>query len=74
MPHKYELVVFWSSEDDAFVVEVPDLPGCMAHGTTPTEAVAEVERAIELWIGTARELGREVPEPRARALDRARRG
>jgi predicted RNase H-like HicB family nuclease len=74
MPHKYELVVFWSSEDDAFVVEVPDLPGCMAHGTTPTEAVAEVERAIELWIETARELGRRVPEPRTRALNQVHRG
>jgi predicted RNase H-like HicB family nuclease len=73
MSHKYELVVFWSSEDDAFVVEVPDLPGCMAHGATPTEAVAQAERAIELWIDTARELGRPVPEPRDRALNKVRR-
>lgn len=69
MPHKYELVVFWSADDDAFVVEVPDLPGCMAHGATPAEAVAAVEQAIDLWIDTARELGRQVPRPRERSLD-----
>ena len=74
MPHKYELVVFWSSEDDAFVVQVPELPGCMAHGATPTEAVAQAEQAIDLWIDTARDLGRPVPRPRERALDQVPRG
>lgn len=66
MPHKYELIVFWSPEDDAFVVHVPELPGCMAHGTTPAEAVGQAEQAIDLWIATARELGREIPKPRRR--------
>lgn len=74
MPHKYELVVFWSSEDDAFVVQVPELPGCMAHGATPTEAVAQAEQAIDLWIDTARDLGRPVPRARERALNQVPRG
>ena len=66
MPHKYELIVSWSQEDHAFVVDVPELPGCMAHGSTPGEAVAQAEQAIDLWIETARDLGRPVPEPRHR--------
>ena len=74
MPHKYELVVFWSAEDDAFVVEVPELPGCMAHGGTPAEALEHAEQAIDLWIETALDLGREVPAPRDRALNHVRRG
>ena len=74
MPHKYELIVFWSAEDDAFVVEVPDLPGCMAHGTTRAEAVDHAEQAIDLWIETARGLGRPVPRPRERVVDQVGRG
>jgi len=74
MPHKYELIVFWSAEDDAFIVEVPELPGCMAHGVTPAEALDHAEHAIDLWIETARELGRPVPHPRDRALNQVRRG
>ncbi len=74
MPHKYELIVFWSGEDDAFVVEVPDLPGCMAHGTTRADAVAHAEQAIDLWIETARGLGRPVPRPRERVVDQVGRG
>jgi predicted RNase H-like HicB family nuclease len=50
--HKYELIVYWSAEDDAFVVEVPELPGCMAHGATPAEAVASAQEAIALWLDT----------------------
>ncbi len=65
---KYELIVCWSAEDQAFVVEVPELPGCMAHGATPSEAVASAQDAIALWIRTARELGRTVPEPAGRRL------
>jgi predicted RNase H-like HicB family nuclease len=67
MPHKYELIVSWSHDDDAYVVDVPDLPGCMAHGSTPTEAVAEAELAIDLWLEAARELGRQIPEPTRRS-------
>lgn len=71
MPHKYDLVVYWSPDDDAFVVGVPDLPGCTAHGATRVEAVRQVEQAIELWLATARELGRPIPEPRVRAVNQA---
>jgi predicted RNase H-like HicB family nuclease len=62
--HKYELNVYWSAEDGVFVVEVPDLPGCTAHGATPADAVGNVEDAIKLWIDTAREDGVPLPEPR----------
>ncbi len=68
MPRKYELIVFWSSEDDAFVVDVPELPGCMAHGATPAEAVANAQEAMEAWIEAARDAGRPVPEPKGRRL------
>jgi predicted RNase H-like HicB family nuclease len=66
--HKYELIVYWSAEDDAFVVEVPELPGCMAHGATPAEAVASAQEAIALWLDTARELNRPIPKPKGRRL------
>lgn len=62
----YELIVYWSKEDNCFVVEVPELPGCMADGATYAEAVANAEIVIDEWIETARELGRAVPEPRGR--------
>ncbi len=71
MPHKYELVVSWSQEDAAFVVDVPDLPGCMAHGTTPAEAVANAQDAIDLWLDVARSEGRTIPPPRGRRLAHA---
>jgi predicted RNase H-like HicB family nuclease len=63
---KYELIIYWSEEDQAFVVEVPELPGCMADGKTYQEAVANVEIIIQEWIETAREVGMPVPEPRGR--------
>jgi predicted RNase H-like HicB family nuclease len=63
---KYELIIYWSDEDQAFIVEVPELPGCMADGPTYREAVVNAERVIEEWIATARELGREIPVPRGR--------
>ena len=66
--YKYELIVYWSAEDAVFVADVPELPGCMAHGTTPAEAVAQAQEAIALWIDTAREDGRTVPEPKGRRL------
>jgi predicted RNase H-like HicB family nuclease len=68
MAHKYELIVFWSSEDATFVVDVPELPGCMAHGSTPAEAVASAQDAIDLWLETAQAMGRAVPEPKGRRL------
>jgi predicted RNase H-like HicB family nuclease len=65
---KYELIIWWSKEDDAFLVEVPELPGCMADGSTYEEAVANVKVVIDEWIETAQELGREVPQPRGRLM------
>ena len=66
--HKYQLIVYWSGEDDAFVVDVPELPCCMAHGASQNEAVANTQDAIVLWLDTARETRREIPEPKARRL------
>ncbi|MGD2084008.1 MAG: type II toxin-antitoxin system HicB family antitoxin [Chromatiales bacterium] len=68
MSIKYELVIFWSESDQAFVVEVPELPGCMADGETYEQAVVNAQRVIEEWIDTARELGRPVPEPKGRLM------
>ncbi len=61
----YELIIDWSDEDQCYVVKVPDLPGCMAHGQTRQEAVQMAEEAIELWIETAEEDGVVVPKPRS---------
>lgn len=63
MNYKYEISIVWSEEDHAYVATVPDLPGCMADGRSYQEALTAAERAIELWIETARELGRSIPEP-----------
>lgn len=69
--YKYELIVYWSAEDTVFVADVPELPGCMVHGSTPAEAVAAAQDAIALWIDTALEDNRTVPEPKGRRLMRA---
>lgn len=61
--HRYELVIWWSEEDNAFVVDIPALPGCMAHGATLNAAVANSQDAISLWLEVARETGRPVPRP-----------
>ena len=63
---KYEMIVYWSEEDSAFVVEVPELPGCMADGPTPQEALVNAQQVAAEWIETAKALGREVPTPRGR--------
>jgi predicted RNase H-like HicB family nuclease len=65
---QYEIILYWSKEDQAFLAEVPELPGCAADGPTYQEALANVEVIIREWIETARELGRSVPEPRGRLL------
>ncbi len=65
---KYEIIIYWSDDDDAFVAEVPELPGCMADGATYKEALANVEVIIQEWLETARELGRPIPEPKGRLL------
>lgn len=62
--YRYEIILHWSNEDDAFVAEAPELPGCMAHGRTQETALREVNEAIRLWIEAAREGGDPVPEPR----------
>jgi len=63
---KYEVIVYWDKVDGIFVAEVPELPGCMAHGETKTVAIQNAEGAIELWLETAKEDGIAIPEPRGR--------
>jgi len=63
---RYELIIYWSKPDESFVVEVPELPGCMADGVTYEEAVANAQVVIAEWIETARSLGRVIPEPRGK--------
>jgi predicted RNase H-like HicB family nuclease len=65
---RYEVILYWSDADDAFIAEVPELPGCMADGQTYQEALNNVEAVIQEWIDTARELGRPIPEPKGRLL------
>lgn len=68
MSYKYEVIVYWSDEDAVFVAEVPELPGCMAHGDRPESAVRSAQQAIRLWIDTAKEFGDPIPEPKGRRL------
>lgn len=63
MQSRYELVIYWSNEDQCFVVEVPELPGCMADGASYQEAVKNAEVIIEEWVATAGGLGRDIPDP-----------
>ena len=65
---KYEIIIYWSPEDQAYVAEVPELPGCAADGATYRQALANAEAVIREWIETAQELGRPIPEPRGRLL------
>ncbi len=66
--NKYEIIIYWSDEDETFVAEVPELPGCAAHGSTQEESLRNANEAIQLWIDTAKEFGDPVPEPRGRRL------
>lgn len=68
MSIRYELIIYWSKDDQAFVVDVPELPGCMADGETYEQAVANARQVIEEWIETAHELGRPIPEPKGRLM------
>lgn len=63
---KYEIIIYWSKDDEAFIAEVPELPGCMADGSTHQEALANAETIIDEWIETATEIGRTIPEPKGR--------
>ncbi len=65
---KYEIILYWSSEDDAFIAEAPELAGCAADGATRQEALANIEVVIAEWLETARELGRSIPQPKGRLL------
>jgi len=65
---KYEVIIYWSEEDDAFIAEVPELPGCAADGQTHQEALANAEVVIQEWIETAKELGRAIPQPKGRLV------
>ena len=67
-PNSYEMIIWWSAEDDAFVVDVPELPGCMAHGSTRQTAIANAEAAIRFWIKTAKDDRLEIPQPRGRLV------
>jgi predicted RNase H-like HicB family nuclease len=68
MTDKYEIIIFWSTDDNAFVAEVPELPGCMAHGDTQESALGSIKAAMELWIQTAKEFGDSIPPPKGRRL------
>ena len=65
---RYEIIIYWSQEDDAFIAEVPELAGCMTDGNTYQDAIANIEIVMQEWIETARELGREVPQPKGRLM------
>ena len=65
---KYEVIIYWSEDDQAYVAEVPELPGCMADGASYQEALTNVEIIIAEWIETAKELGRAIPAPKGRLM------
>jgi len=65
---KYEIIIYWSAEDQAYIAEVPELPGCMADGATYQEALSNVEVVIQQWIETAKELNRPIPQPKGKLM------
>jgi predicted RNase H-like HicB family nuclease len=68
MKSKYEIIIYWSQEDQAFIAEVPELPGCMADGKTYQKALSNAEIVIQEWIETAGEPNRSVPEPKGKLM------
>lgn len=66
--YKYEIIIYWSNEDNSFIAEVPELPGCMAHGETPEKALKNAKEAIQSWIDTAKKFGDPIPEPKGERL------
>ena len=65
---RYEIIIYWSDQDEAFIPEAPELPGCAADGATYRKAIAAIEVVIREWLETAKELGRPIPKPRGRLL------
>lgn len=65
---KYEVIIYWSKDDRAFIAEVPELPGCMADGKSKADALAAVEKVAKEWIETAKSLGRKIPAPRGKLM------
>lgn len=65
---KYETIIYWSDEEQSFIAEVPELPGCMAHGASQEEALMNAKEAIQLWLDTAKEFGDPIPDPKGRRL------
>ncbi len=68
MTYKYEALLYWGNEDSVFIAEIPELPGCMAHGASQQEVLANANTAIQLWLETAKEFGDPIPEPKGRRL------
>jgi len=68
MINKYEIIIYWSDEDQAFIAEIPELPGCMAHGDSHEAALANIKNAMDLWIDTAEEFDDPIPTPKGRRL------
>ena len=68
MNYKYEIIIYWSFDDNRFIAEAPELPGCMADGLSHTEALTNIQEVINEWIETAKSLGRPIPEPKRRLL------
>lgn len=66
--YKYEIIIYWSNEDNSYIAEVPELPGCAADGKSYKEVLANAEQIIEEWIETAESLGREIPQPKGRLV------
>ena len=66
--HKYEVIIYWSNDDNIFVAEVPELAGCIAHGDTKAAALANADEAVQLWLDTATEFGDPIPEPKGQRL------
>lgn len=66
--YKYEIIIYWSNEDDVYIAEVPELPGCLAHGQSYEQALENAKQAIQLWIDTAQKHGDPIPNPKGRRL------
>jgi len=66
--YKYEVIVWWNEKDQSFIVEAPELPGCMSDGETYEEALKNIKLIISEWVETAKELGREIPEPKGKLM------